>query len=812
MIAPPARRPPLRLATFAGITLLIAVVWLQAALAGLMENGHRADASSSLTHAYSTALAGGHAFIRHAPDPRLLALPNPYDPEQNAGLRLLDVSLFEGRYYLYFGVVPWLLLFVPWFIATGQFLSDAAAIWVFCAVGLGAYAGALFQVWRRWFAAVSLRLLLAAGLVLAVASGAWPLLALPQMTQVPPAAAYMLLGLACYALVCAEVHPSARRPWLAAAMIAAGLIMGCRPNYAPTVALLAGWAFFRVWTGQPAKRSRSLLFVFFPLAIIGALLAAWNFLRFGHPLEFGFSYQLVAVNRAAGEGELSVRYLPFNLHRYVVGGARWTDYFPFIAGEVPGPFHLPSGHDASDQVYGAAWIAPVLIAGLAAVFGAPASPARRLARVIAACGFSNLLLLGSFGGSAYRYFADFLPPLAFVAALGVMTVAIIPRPWPRRAATTACTGLLAWSSAVGLFQVAALYNQLAERHPEAFRLLSRPFNAVIYASERLRGEGPRGLRLHLSFPTDRTGQLEPLVVLGPDSAQDFLYAYYTGPDTIRFGFEAIGRGGPVSRLVSVDLRRPHTLDLNYGSFLPPEDHPLLAALAPPDRELARRMLHVQLNGRPVLDGWADFHPPRGMEHIGSSPADNAFGAKFTGVIHRVERPFLPIPLSPVRHDPASYGPMALTLILQPVSVGTREPLLSFGHRNQGQLFLIERLAADQIRIGYAATAGTPLWSEPFHWPPGRSNTITFSTGALLPPVTSSLWPATVSPEARALAKRNLEFQLDGRTVWHTEIPPLDVSPSTVVAGRNDLLFSGIAPALAAEILHTLRLPWAGLTN
>ena len=224
------------------------------------------------------------------------------------------------------------------------------------------------------------------------------------------------------------------------------------------------------------------------------------------------------------------------------------------------------------------------------------------------------------------------------------------------------------------------------------------------------------------------------------------------------------------------------------------------------------MLHVQLNGRPVLDGWADFHPPRGMEHIGSSPADNAFGAKFTGVIHRVERPFLPIPLSPVRHDPASYGPMALTLILQPVSVGTREPLLSFGHRNQGQLFLIERLAADQIRIGYAPTAGTPLWSEPFHWPPGRSNTITFSTGALLPPVTSSLWPATVSPEARALAKRNLEFQLDGRTVWHTEIPPLDVSPSTVVAGRNDLLFSGIAPALAAEILHTLRLPWAGLTN
>ena len=136
--------------------------------------------------------------------------------------------------------------------------------------------------------------------------------------------------------------------------------------------------------------------------------------------------------------------------------------------------------------------------------------------------------------------------------------------------------------------------------------------------------------------------------------------------------------------------------------------------------------------------------------------------------------------------------MALTLILRPVPVGTRERLLTFGHRNQGQLLFIERLAADQIRIGYAPTAGTPLWSEPFLWPPGRPQTITVSTGAQLPPLASSLWPANLSPEARALAKRDLECRLEERTVWRAEIPSLDISSSTIVPGRNDLLITGWA--------------------
>ena len=55
----------------------------------------------------------GHLSLSILPAPELLALPDPYDPIANARLRIWDATLFKGRYYLYFGPTPALLLFAP---------------------------------------------------------------------------------------------------------------------------------------------------------------------------------------------------------------------------------------------------------------------------------------------------------------------------------------------------------------------------------------------------------------------------------------------------------------------------------------------------------------------------------------------------------------------------------------------------------------------------------------------------------------------------------------------------------------------------
>jgi hypothetical protein len=801
------------LTTCAGALLLIVVLWLQAALVGITHDGWTAaPGEGGLTQAYTVALAKGQPYLDHAPDPRLLALPNPYDPTRNSGYRILDVSLYSGRYYLYFGLAPWAVLLVPWFKLTGTHLSDGAAIWIFCATGCCAYTLALFKIWRRWFASVSPLAFFLAALIPAVASGAWSLLALPQMTQVPSAAAYAFFALAWLGLVAAEAHPPNRIRWLSMAMLAAALVMGCRPNYAPAVALLVGWAGFKAWRHLPVARWRSLTFVLLPLFVVGALLAAWNYARFANPLEFGFRYQLADVNRGAGEGGMNWRHVAFNFHRYVFGGARLSDYFPFIAGESPGPFALPAGREASDQVYGFTWLFPVLFIGALTLLGRVHRTLRDLAILTSVCSLGNLLLLSAFGGGAYRYPVDFVPPLALSAGSAVFIIAQWTPLWTRLLAVVFTCGLLLWSAAASLCQTVSLYDRFIERHSQAFAALACPFNAVVYLGERLLGESPHALRLTLRFPQNRSGLVEPLVVLGAPSLQDFLYVYYAAPDKIQFGFESIGRGGPVSRQVTLDFNRPHTLELRYGSFLPPDDHPLLRALSSADRDLARRMLTVLLDGEIVLDGWADFHAPKGVTRIGTSPENAAFGPRFTGAITGTEYPPMPALGSPVRWQSAHYGPLRLNITLRSAPVTEREPLLNLGHRNQGALIVLERLPEARVRLGYFPTGAAEIWSLPFVWPQDQAQTLSFELGALLPPASASLWPASTGTAQRNAAKSRLDIRLGEQTVFSAETPPLDVSPATVILARNDLLIAGVAPTLAADIAAPVRLPWAGLTT
>ncbi|MDE3061395.1 MAG: hypothetical protein KGJ06_10330, partial [Pseudomonadota bacterium] len=101
------------------------------------------------THFYSTgqsdwisyqmlgqAFLAGHTHLGTVPDPRLLALPNPYNPAGRDGIRLLwDASLYQGKYYLYFGPVPALLLWIPVKLATGFDLHDLQLNFIFCLAG-----------------------------------------------------------------------------------------------------------------------------------------------------------------------------------------------------------------------------------------------------------------------------------------------------------------------------------------------------------------------------------------------------------------------------------------------------------------------------------------------------------------------------------------------------------------------------------------------------------------------------------------------------------------------------------------------------
>ena len=127
----------------------------------------------------------GQLSLKKAPAAELARLPNPYDPAQNMPYRLHDVSYFHGRYYLYFGVTPALLLFWPYEAITGAYLWHKEAVMIFCAGGFLVSVGIILALRRRYFPEVAPGVLAAGALALGGATMVPVLLRRPDVWEVP---------------------------------------------------------------------------------------------------------------------------------------------------------------------------------------------------------------------------------------------------------------------------------------------------------------------------------------------------------------------------------------------------------------------------------------------------------------------------------------------------------------------------------------------------------------------------------------------------------------------------------------------------
>ncbi len=112
----------------AGLCALTLVFVLALTLVGNDDSGRGTmDKYTDLTH----ALAQGMVSLDIEVDERLLAAENPYDGTELSELGISgyrwDYAYFEGKLYVYFGVVPVVLTYLPYYLLTGQDLPHVAS-------------------------------------------------------------------------------------------------------------------------------------------------------------------------------------------------------------------------------------------------------------------------------------------------------------------------------------------------------------------------------------------------------------------------------------------------------------------------------------------------------------------------------------------------------------------------------------------------------------------------------------------------------------------------------------------------------------
>jgi len=242
-------------------------------------------------------------------DPALLALENPYDPDarQASGVYnrqwndMWDHAYYNGHYYMYFGVVPVLVMFMPFQLLTGQPLTTYHATQAFTAL----YIIGLFLLFtylaKRFFPKMPAAVFLLLTSAVAIMS-VWYCVAAPALycTAIMSALCFMIWSLYLFVRAVFDEEIS-WKTFLFAGLgaLCGALAFGCRPTVALSNLLVIPLfiTFLRRRKLTPKQWSCTTLCIL-PYVAVAAGLMWYNNARFGDPFEFGQSYQLTTADQS----------------------------------------------------------------------------------------------------------------------------------------------------------------------------------------------------------------------------------------------------------------------------------------------------------------------------------------------------------------------------------------------------------------------------------------------------------------------------------------------------------------------------------
>jgi hypothetical protein len=391
------------------------------------------------------AFQQGQTHLLVEPNPELLKLGNPYDHFQRKGLDYLwDTSLYNGKYYLYWGPVPALLGVIVSSI-TSKPVTDTGLVFSFV-IGIALFSVLLlrdiykeykFSAWVFW------------GGVLASTVNVpliW-MLTRTKFYEVSISGGQFFLMVGFFALFRAFRSQLPHKGYIAFSAIAFGLAGATRINLLPSVVFLASVIFWRIYIVNQKKINVSLpafAAAFLPLALIACSLFWYNYDRFGSIVEFGHRYQLTGPSLTTNYKDISsAKYIVPNLYTYIFRLPSLTREFPFITipwveQEMwPSFIHLPEHYYYTEPVAGIiiivqliglttlllAWLFWLFING---DFSLPGNKKGAVDSLFSWFGFSMLgvvaiqiAILLIFINSAMRYLLDVSPVLIVLSTMFV---------------------------------------------------------------------------------------------------------------------------------------------------------------------------------------------------------------------------------------------------------------------------------------------------------------------------------------------------------------------------------------------------------
>lgn len=375
------------------------------------------------------ALLNGHFYLNDAPPAALIMVDNPYDPDMRreavnkAGSSFKwDTAYRNGKYYVYFGIVPCLLYYLP-LKALGLELANKYYLMIVISIIIIFGYLLLYEINRRWFKNISFLAHTMLSVIFVNSTGIILAIRATDLYHLPIMSSMMFLIMTFYFWIKAlpdNKGGTLKGGYLTAGSVTMALVSGCRPQLLLMMFVaipLFGKYVFKERTLFSKNSVKKTLGFVLPFVVFGSFMMYYNYARFGSVFNFGQDYNLTVMDMTSER--FNIEKLPLGLFTYFLQIPGTSVIFPYI--HYAGTNTQFMGNYVMEEVTGGMFIHHILLFSLLLIFRV-----KNELKEKGLWGFTLLILAVSLivcmidfntGGIVERYRTDFTWPIFLGAVI-----------------------------------------------------------------------------------------------------------------------------------------------------------------------------------------------------------------------------------------------------------------------------------------------------------------------------------------------------------------------------------------------------------
>lgn len=285
------------------------------------------------------ALANGSIALLEEPSDEFKNLENPYDAQERASLDrekdyIWDTAYYNGKQYVYFGILPMLISFLPYYFITKKYLKMSIVIFVFSALCFILLKEILLKLLSKFFEKIPFNIViyflvtLCSGSLILYANG------IPRIYELAIVSALYFALQGIYFIMNALENEKKRYRNIFFGCLFLALAVACRATSLFVSLLILPYLIYlliesiKIFKENKLPLVKLLISTCIPYLTIGALLMWYNYIRFGNVFDFGTKYQLTIINMNSLSNRFSA--LPVGLITNLFSIPEFLSEFPFI--------------------------------------------------------------------------------------------------------------------------------------------------------------------------------------------------------------------------------------------------------------------------------------------------------------------------------------------------------------------------------------------------------------------------------------------------------------------------------------------------